>query len=184
MNSPELIIFTGPMFGGKTTRMLSFLERAKHRKMKIVLFKPQDDTRYSATKVKTHTGASWSAITVESGADVLAGGADANIVAVDEAFMIPDSAQAILTLFKMGKTVYVSSIQLSAGAEAFEEMQQLFPWATRIEVCPAVCPVCGDDAYYTIAKVEDVDHIQVGGAETYEPRCYVHSNIPIEKKEE
>ena len=46
------------------------------------------------------------------------------------------------------------------------------PWATKIEICPAVCPVTGRDAYYTFRKVEGLEEIAVGGAELYEPRCW------------
>lgn len=178
MVDPQFMIFTGPMFGGKTTKMLASLERAKYRKKKIILFKPEIDGRYSQNKVKTHTGASWNAVVVSSGAEILAQANGADIVAVDEAFMIPGCAEALIELFRRGKSVYVSSIQLSASAEPFEEMTKMFPWATKIEVCPAVCPVTGHDAYYTIAKT-DVGHIQIGGSETYEPRCFLASNIPM-----
>lgn len=178
MIDPHFVIFTGPMFGGKTTKMLASLERAKYRKKKIVLFKPEVDGRYSQNKVKTHTGASWTAITVNNGKDILEQANGSDIVAVDEAFMIPGCADALIELFRKGKSIYVSSIQLSAKAEPFEEMSKMFPWATKIEICPAVCPISGQDAYYTIAKTE-VDLIQVGGADTYEPRSYNNSNIPL-----
>lgn len=176
--NPEFIVFTGPMFGGKTTKMIGSLERAKYRKKKIILFKPEIDGRYSQNKVKTHTGASWNAIVVSNGEEIITQANGADIVAVDEAFMIPGCAEALIELFRRGKSIYVSSIQLSANGEPFEEMSKIFPWATKIEVCPAVCPISGQDAYYTIAKTE-VNLIQVGGSEIYEPRSFYESNIPL-----
>jgi thymidine kinase len=176
MIDPQFVIFTGPMFGGKTTKMLASLERAKYRKKKIILFKPTDDIRFATNKVKTHTGASWSAVSISDGKEIIELVGDSDIIAVDEAFMIPGCADALIQLFRQNKSIYVSSIQLSSNAEPFEEMIKMFPWATKIEVCPAVCPITGRDAYYTIAKTE-VDHIQVGGSETYEPRCFYESNI-------
>ncbi len=50
----------------------------------------------------------------------------------------------------------------------------MLPWATHIEKCPAVCPVCGKDAYYTYKKNDDGVEIAIGGAELYEPRCFDH----------
>ena len=58
----------------------------------------------------------------------------------------------------------------------------MLPWATKIEKCPAVCPVCGRDAYYTYKKNDDGEEIAVGGAELYEPRCFEHH--PIMNKRE
>lgn len=166
------------MFGGKTSRMLASLERAKYRKKKIVLFKPTADDRYAASKVRTHGGSSWPAIQVSTGAELLELAGEYEVVALDEAFMVPGSAAAMIELFRQGKNVYVSSIQLSSNAEPFEEVMRMMPWATRVEVCPAVCPVSGTDAYYTIAKVEGLDEVHVGGAEVYEPRAFEHSNVP------
>lgn len=171
--NPEFIIFTGPMFGGKTSKMLSLLERARYQNKKIILFKPNKDSRYSRDKVKTHTGASWEATRVDNGQDIINNADGFDIIAVDEAFMISGCSNALVELFKSGKTVYVSSIQLSANAEPFEEMKNMFPWATKIEVCPAVCPISGFDAYYTISKKEGLDTIHVGGTDVYEPRSFL-----------
>ena len=82
----------------------------------------------------------------------------------------------LIDLFKKGKTIVVSSLDLSATGKPFEEIEALFPWATCIEKCPAVCTVCGQDAYYTHKKVEDIAEITVGGSELYEPRCWKHHN--------
>lgn len=173
--NPEFVIFTGPMFGGKTTKMLASLERARYRKKKIVLFKPRTDDRYSINSVMSHNGISWEAVSITAGTEIYTHAKDADIVAVDEAFMISHSGRVLVDLFRSGKSIYVSSIQLSSACEPFSEMAYMFPWATKIEVCPAVCPVTGLDAYYTIAK-KKTEKFEVGGEETYEPRCFEESN--------
>ena len=72
----------------------------------------------------------------------------------------------------MGKTVVVSSIQLSATGKPFEEVKEMLPWATSVEVCPAVCVKTGNDAYFTVRKVDSSSEIAVGGADMYEPRAW------------
>ena len=57
--NPRFEIFTGPMFGGKTTRLLSALERYAYQNKNILLFKPSIDTRYSKDSVVTHSGLKW-----------------------------------------------------------------------------------------------------------------------------
>jgi thymidine kinase len=130
------------------------------------------DYRYADEEIVTHTGYKWQAKCVSTGKEILDLAAGADIVAVDEAFMIDGVALSLITLFKQGKTIFVSSIQLSARGETFTEIQKIFPWATQVEVCPAVCPITGKDAYYTVAKVEGLNQIDVGGSEKYEPRCH------------
>ena len=175
---PELKIFTGPMYGGKTTRLLSALERYVYQNKKVALFKPSVDERYSTEMVVTHSGVKWEAYRVPDGESILNTiPADCDIVAVDEMFMIEGSAEALIYLYKTcGKTILISSLQLSYEGEAFKEMQAIMPFATSIEVCPAVCskPYCNEDAYFTARISGGTDLIEVGGIESYEPRCHNH----------
>ena len=175
----QFVMFVGPMFGGKTTRMLSQLERYRYQSKNVFLFKPAIDERYSKAKVVTHAGTGTEAFAVDHGQTIVSTirrwTADPCVVAVDEAFMIPGSAQALLKLFSDGHTILVSSIQLSAAGEPFEEIKEMMPWATKIEVCPAVCTKCPSDAYFTQKLSSNVEHgIEVGGSELYEPRCLKH----------
>ena len=175
MADPKFVIYTGPMFGGKTTRMLSQLERAKYQRKSIILFKPKRDDRYSSDRVHTHSCASWPAVEIEKGSDIFSMIDECEVIAVDEAFMIDGIADALIRAFKLGKSIYVSSIQLSSSLEPFDEIMRMMPWATQVEVCPAVCTKSGNDAYYTIAKREKKEQIEVGGEETYEPRSWKHA---------
>jgi len=180
MKSPELKIFTGPMFGGKTTRMLAALERYQYQNRSTMLFKPSIDKRYSEEKVVTHKGQEHTSVLISSGQEILEKGLLADVVAVDELFMIPGSAEALVTLFHRGKTILVSTLQLSSepsGYKAFHEVKELMPWATTIEVCPAVCSQCDRDAYYTQRIGDQPKQILVGGAEAYQPVCWKHSLV-------
>jgi thymidine kinase len=181
---PEFIIYTGPMFGAKTSRLLSAVDRCKYQNMSVAVFKPKMDDRYSSGTITTHTGMSIPAVCVKSGDDILqAVGAleSCDVVAVDEAFMIDGSAAALLVLFRQGTAIIVSSIQLSASGLPFEEMRDMMPYATRIEVCPAVCPITGRDAYYTERKMKDLGEIAVGGSDLYYPVCWKHHHYMNKK---
>ena len=94
------------------------------------------------------------------------------VVAVDEAFMIDGVAETLLEVFKRGATIVVSSIQLSANLKPFRELKEMMPYATRIEVCPAVCPRTSEDAYYTFSKLAVGHDPVVGGEDMYEPRSF------------
>jgi thymidine kinase len=178
MRNPEFIMFTGPMFGSKTTRLLAVVDRFRYQQRKVAAFKPLMDDRYSGVEIRTHSGGHLPAIGIQNGQDIIRHLAnlsdECDVVAVDEAFMIDGIADALAGLFRKGKTIVISSLQLSASGNVFEEIRDMIPWATKIEICPAVCPVCGRDAHYTHRKVEGLAEIAVGGADMYEPRCWKH----------
>ena len=170
-------MYVGPMFGGKTTRMLSQVERYSYMGEETLLFKPKIDDRYNIESIVTHAGKSIPAARVQHGDDIqrlvsALHGSSPTIVAIDEAFMIPGSGNAAINLFHKGHTVLVCSLQLSSDGSPFEEVKQMFPYATYVAVCPAVDPVSKRDAYYTekIGGQQGIGAVEVGGAEMYRPR--------------
>lgn len=174
----EFRMYVGPMFGGKTTRMLSQAERYRYQDEDIYFFKPAVDKRYDQRCIVTHTGRKSEALLVSEGEAIIKSvirysGIKPCVVAVDEAFMIPGSGEALVWLFKTGHTILISSLQLSSDGSPYPEVAKMFPYATHVEVCPAVCPVTKRDAYYTEKIGGRSDHaIEVGGAEMYQPRCW------------
>ena len=172
----EFRMYVGPMFGGKTTRMLSAVDRYKYQGQKILAFKPDVDERYSKEDIVTHWGHKLNAVRVANGHEIRLRVKEQTrhgncVIAVDEAFMIPDCGNALVELFKYGNTVLISSLQLSSDGSPYPEVAAMFPYATYVEVCPAVDPISKRDAYYTEKYGGRKDHaIEVGGAEMYRPR--------------
>ncbi len=183
VNNPKFIIFTGPMFGGKTTRLLSEVERYRYQKKSILAYKPNIDDRYDDQSIVTHNGFKLKAKKISNAREIYSDiknwemfkwHKEQPTIVVDEAFMIKESGLILPHLYRSGYTILTSTLQLSASCAPFEEVMQMLPWATKIEKCPAVCTICGRDAFYTYRKVDDLDEIAVGGSELYEPRCWDH----------
>jgi len=179
MSDPKFIIFTGPMYGSKTTKLLASIDRFSRQKKNVIAFKPKIDNRYAESFIQSHNGGKFEACQVSSGEELwnqlkeheINNTINYDVIAVDEAFMIEDCARTLIELFRIGYTIIVSSIQLDANFLPFEEIMKMMPYATQIEICPAVCPVTGNDAYYTMAKF-DYKGVTVGGDVLYEPRSW------------
>lgn len=179
-HEPQLVLYLGPMASGKSTRLVMDLDRSVRQGRSVVAFKPKIDDRYSPTDIATHSGDRFPAIAIESTTDMFAHlvkmDEPAEVVGVDELFMLEDMGQALVWLHKNGVTVVAASLDLSYSCKPFDEVQDVMPFATRIEKLSAVCDQCGADARYTHKKlVDDTDgEIRVGGFETYAPRCMKH----------
>lgn len=171
-------MYVGPMWGRKTTFMLMQLEQYELQKRSVVVFKPQIDNRYSNAHIVTHSGWKHDAFEVVNGTDILRKietlPSIPDVIAVDEAFMIHDCAKSLIWLFQKGVTIVVSSLDLSYKAKPFKEITAMFPWATSIHKCTAICDVCGHDAYYTHRKSASEEEIVIGGKDTYSARCFQH----------
>ena len=174
----EFTLYVGPMWSGKSSALLAFVDRCLHQGRNVNSFKASQDDRYSSGEIVTHTGWKIAAVPVDSGAAVLKHVIEnpgvPDVVVVDEAFMISGIADAIVELYRTGVTIAVSSLDLSAQGKPFDEIAAMMPWATRIEKLTAVCKICRGDARYTWKKGGGSGEIEVGGAEIYEPRCILH----------
>jgi len=179
MSDPKFIIYTGPMYGSKTTKLLASIDRFTRQNKNVIAFKPRIDNRYADSYIQSHNGGKFEAFSVSNGNEIEVILKDKeksldkkfNVIAIDEAFMIEDCAYNVIELFREGYTIIISSIQLDANFKPFEEIMKMMPYATQIEICPAVCPVTGNDAYYTMAKF-DYKGVTVGGDVLYEPRSW------------
>lgn len=167
------------MFGGKSSRLVSHIDRCKYQHRSVIVFKPIIDDRHDVGSITTHSGAKIDALNVKSGSDILKELLDSSnmpdVIAVDEAWMIPGCAEALREVFRMGISVIVATIDLLANGKELSEVQKMSSWATHIEKCPAVCTVCGQDAYYSHMKTIDDRDIAIGGEEMYEGRCWSHA---------
>lgn len=182
--SPQFIVFAGAMFSSKTTGMLSCLEKFKYQGRHIFAFKPQIDDRYALNQIVSHMGLSIPATRIGTGKELIrelmlqfddGEIPERSVVAVDEMFMIPGIANELIWLYKNGITVIVSTLDLSYACEPFDEVTKIFPWATVVKKCVAVCSVCKEDAHYTWRKpVDEEKEIVIGGVELYEARCRAH----------
>ena len=184
---PKLKLFVGPMFSGKSTKLLQQVERYNLGHRKVVCFKPAMDNRYTQEGfIVTHNGSQIPCILVNKGSDIVEYFSDKPLpdaIAIDEAFMIDDIAKACLKfLYGFRIDVLVSTLDMSSSLIAFDEVSTLLSHATHIKKCKAVCTVCGTDASYTMRKEEysNTNMIQVGGQDMYEARCLAHhSDIDI-----
>jgi len=187
----DLILYTGPMFSSKTTKLLMQADKRYYQKQKVIAFKSRLDDRYSQVgEIVTHNFNKIPAHLVNTGEEIIkkiAEQEEVDCVLIDELFLIEGGASACLALYKKGYDVVVASIDLSFTGEPFKEVKDLMPFCTRIVKCKSVCSVCQKDARYTYRKssvkhVEpfesdpSIEQIQVGGAELYEPRCQEHHN--------
>lgn len=173
----SLTVYTGPMFSGKTTRLLA---TASGRE--VILFKPERDDRYADSAVVTHDGERMDA-RVRADADFAGAvrAADRDVVCVDEAnFFDAGLVGTMEELRSAGYDCHVAGLDRDFCGEGFPPVPSLIELADAVERLTADCAVCGGDASYTQRLVDgepadpDGPRVQVGGAERYEPRCRDH----------
>ena len=183
--NPFFNIYIGPMFGAKTTRLLADVDRLKYKGKKVIAFKPDIDKRYVEDKISSHNNGTIEAYCIKNAEEILKFISDyeeekdekVHTIAVDEAFMIHQIDDVLIKCFNLGYNIIIASIQMDTHERPFNNIKNMLPFATKIEVCPAVCTKCDQDAYYTKALF-DIDNAtqeeKIGAEGMYEPRCFEH----------
>lgn len=170
-------LFTGPMYGSKTTNFIGRINYYKYKGKSILVLKPKLDIRYGFDYIKTHDGAKLECKIVENIEDIdkIIKNNTYDSIAIDEAFMIKNISSYLIDLyFRKNYNIIISSIQLDYKGKSFEEIKNIMPYCTKISVCNAVCEVCKDDAFFSYRKSDEKEKIIIGEKDLYEARCKKH----------
>ncbi len=196
-------LITGTMFSGKSTELIRRLNRYSHLGLPVQTFKPVIDDRYSVTHATSHDGLQREVIPVTGMKQLLDQlNPQTKVVGIDEVQFLEDSIIDFANTYaQQGGIVVVSGLlkDYRDGYFTFKKshpnkqpktMAHLVEIADSILQLKALCKyeeegplgntICGRDAtrvqLFIDGKVapHNAVTIQIGGAESYAPRCRKH----------
>jgi thymidine kinase len=168
--SIELI--TGSMFSGKTEELIRRLRRAQFAGLKVEIFKPSLDKRYSETRVVSHDETSISSTPVENASSILLLAAECDVVGIDEAQFFDNSiADVCNSLADTGLRIVVAGLDMDFMGRPFGPMPALLAIAEYVTKVHAICTRCGNLAQYSFRKSEEEKQVLLGEKDIYEPLC-------------
>jgi thymidine kinase len=183
-----LTVIAGPMFAGKTTRLISEMQMVAARGASQILFRSSIDSRYSTTDVVSHDGLRMRAATLPEGPDGLRALAFAaknyNMIGIDEGQFWESTdgfSEAVIGISARAR-VYVATLDIDSIGKPFRVFSELLPRADSIILLKSKCAKCGKDAAFSqrlVNGTEDFSNgFMVGAAGLYEPRCGMHFIAP------
>lgn len=165
-------VICGSMFSGKTEELMRRLKRATIAKMKVEVFKPETDNRYSASDVVSHDRNAIPCTPVAHSGNIVLMASDVDVVGIDEAQFfdngIVDVCQA---LADDGIRVVISGLDMDFMRRPFAPMPALISIADSVTKVHAVCVSCGAPANYSFRLVEGDDQVLLGETGEYAPLC-------------
>lgn len=178
LNTGVIEVICGPMFSGKTEELIRRLRRAKIAKQRIVIFKPQIDTRFDEVQIVSHSAQKIASIPVEDThamrhcLEQLDSPVD--LVGIDEAQFFDESLVPFVEhLANSGIRVILSGLDQDSFGKPFGPMPNLLAIADIVTKQYAVCMICGAAATksYRLPSKEVNQQVLVGATESYEARC-------------
>ena len=178
----SLDIILGPMFAGKSSRILSIVSRYSSLGMSVLVVTHASDARYSLdNELVTHDQRRIPSLRVHALNEIpVESIAEAQVILVDEAQFfsgLVTFARRIVEEFR--KTLYLIGLDGDSQREPFGDLLRCIPLADRVERLTALCHQCADGTpglfSHRIRGPSD-QQVIVGGQDTYEAlcrRCYL-----------
>jgi len=179
--SIELII--GPMFGGKSSEMISRVRRATHAMQAGCIIKFKGDDRYEhGDTVSTHDDVRQSStpgtdmvapIRVISAATLSEVDVTEPVIGVDEGQFYPDLLECCEAWARDGHRVIIAALDGDFNRKPFGQVCQLIPLCEKIVKQQGVCMACRThDSAFTQRLWSGSDSvIKIGGNESYRSVC-------------
>lgn len=165
-------VICGSMFSGKTEELIRRLRRAKFAHLKVEIFKPMIDVRYSEEEVVSHNATSILSTPVESSSSILLLSHDVDVVGIDEAQFFDDGiVEVCQKLANSGIRVIVAGLDMDYLGKPFGPMPTLMAIAEHVDKVHAICVKCGDPAQHSHRLSASDKLVELGETDKYEPLC-------------
>jgi thymidine kinase len=184
--SGYLGIILGPMFSGKTTRLIQLYKTRSYIGKKVVVINYVEDTRYHETMLSTHDHIRIPCFFVENLRDIWENTEnihwkeihEADTILINEGQFFKNLFHIVLEMVeKGGKEVFICGLDGDFKRSLFGEMLQLIPYCDSVEKLNSLCADCRDGTPGIFSHRITSEEVQiVVGSDNYKPLCRICYN--------
>lgn len=175
-------VITGSMFSGKTEELIRRLRRAQFAGLRVEIFKPSLDKRYSENRIVSHDEKSIVSTPVDNPSAILLLSGNVDVIGIDETQFFDNSIIDVCnTLADNGIRLVVAGLDMDFMGKPFGPMPGLLAVAEFVTKVHAICMHCGNLAHYSFRKSCEEQVLLLGEKEKYEPLCRTCYNKAMEK---
>jgi len=179
--SSKLNIIVGPMFSGKTTRLIEQFNKNALDNIPTMVINYSEDNRYSNTELSSHDNIEIPCIKLTRLDEIykylnkfISKPSDLNIryILINEGQFFPDLYDVIYDILSMDNLIIVvSGLDGDYEMKKFGQILDIIPLANHIEKLNATCYNCKSPAYFTMRKTPQKKQIIIGSNDIYSPVC-------------
>lgn len=175
----ELIL--GPMFSGKTTRLIDIYNShyADNKNIKVINY--TGDTRYHDSMLSTHDKVMIPCVFANKIKDVCQSDTihKYDIILINEGQFFPDLYESVYELVETyHKKVYICGLDGDFKRDKFGKMLDLIPLCDKVVKLSAICVNCKQPAIFSKRLTKEEQQIVIGSS-NYEPMCRECYNMTI-----
>jgi thymidine kinase len=188
MSSGYLEIILGPMFSGKTSKLLEIYKQCEFCNIKVAVLNHSADTRYHESMLSTHDkimipciqtafiDSVWNYSDLESAYGSLASQhmslRFADVILINEAQFFPDLFDCVSDMLKEKKKVYICGLDGDFERKKFGTIIDLIPLCDKVTKLTSLCSLCknGEPGIFSLRLTKERGQMLIG-SDNYIPVC-------------
>ena len=172
LNEGRLVLILGPMFSGKSTRLIEIIRKYTYKAKKTIMIKYFADKRYSEkSEVVTHDLIKYDSMDCKNLGDSFEILKNYDVIGIDEGQFFPDLVDICEKLVLLKKIVIIAALNGDFRMEPFPVISKSISKADKIKLLKAYCFNCHKDAKFSLRIVQSNETVLIGAGEAYKPAC-------------
>ena len=172
-----ITLIYGPMFSGKTTKLIEIYKEMLAQKKNCIAINYELDTRYGKNKIISHDGLAITCYSITNIDDFINNSATkeliirADFIFINEAQFFEAILESVLYLSEtLKKNVVLCGLDLDYKREKFGSMMELLSKATNVFKMTGKCAKCNKASCYSHRTVNSYFQVLIGTTD-YIPLC-------------
>jgi thymidine kinase len=173
-NSAYLEIIVGPMFSGKTSKLLEIYKQYKFCDIPVVIVNYYLDKRYHESMVSSHDKMMAPCIQADKLSDILneQDVINSKVLLINEGQFFEDLYIVVLELLNKGKKIYIGGLDGDFERKKFGQILDLIPLCDKITKLTSLCSICknGTPGIFSMRLTQEKQQTVIG-SDNYIPVC-------------
>jgi thymidine kinase len=187
-NDSYLELIIGPMFSGKTSRLVDIYKQCKFCNIPVVVINHSIDNRYDDELLSTHDHIKipciktsilshiWKEEPETNGMFKLLRDREqvyfADVILINEGQFFDDLYECVISMLKNGKKVYIAGLDGDFKRQKFGQIFDLIPLCDKITKLTSLCGICknGTPGIFSKRLTNEIEQTIVGSS-NYIPVC-------------
>lgn len=172
MSYLEIII--GPMFSGKTSKLLEVYKQCKFCDISVVIINYDLDKRYHDTMVSSHDKIMAPCVQANKLKDIIQNDEVVNseVILINEGQFFSDLYDAAIKLLEKNKKIYIGGLDGDFERKKFGQILDLIPLCDKITKLTSLCSICknGTPGIFSMRLTNEKEQTVIG-SDNYIPVC-------------
>jgi len=188
IKSGYLEVFIGPMYSGKTSKLLEIHKQCNYCNISVAVINHSADNRYHETMLASHDNIMikciqtpsltdiWNYSNLEDNLNIQAENhimlRNANVILINEAQFFDDLYEVVVSMLDSKKIIYVCGLDGDFKQQKFGQILDIIPLCDNITKFKSLCAICkdGTPGIFSLRLSKETDQMVIG-SDNYLPVC-------------